>query len=437
MKLTIDQKVLGKLLEKGALAALSDEAQGDTTTFSRLIKAVKLTVTKDTITAESATSLIASKHVLNITKDSGISVKEEGSALIPALELINWVEKQRKAQISLSLSLLATPQVISVVDDQAELSNSKGAVKKIANLKLASRDESKTGSKWQVDCYDPSPITPIDFSKRPKKCISIPSKQLKDGLTNVVFSSQPKDYQHIFDSIALEAYKGDVYMAASDMHRCSIYKLNEASSVDNDFFTETKSEGGSVVYGQKILIPCAFLKIISKNSDESQVVDVHYDKEKNKVYIHEEGWDLRLATVDENMFKKFPTVHMLLSKTFSRLGNVPKGILSSRLTSASLVNKHQVLFDFQNDSVVIHAISEDGKSSPNQSNAPVRQLSKDAKVVLGVQHFLDVIKVIKDDDISMLVPDNMRSLKVVSAEDPNLSYYAMTINNPKYAELMK
>jgi DNA polymerase III sliding clamp (beta) subunit (PCNA family) len=438
MKAVIDQKVLTHLLERGALAALSDEAQGDTTAFQKLIKSVRITVDANKVVVESATSLVASRYEMAITKDSGIEVKEDGIALVPALELSNWVSKQKRAKIALSYSALANPEIINVADDQAEFSNSKSTVRKIANLRLVSKDDSKTGSKWQIECYDPDPLPAIDFSKKPSACLSVPSGQLNEGLSNVMFSSQKKDYQHIFDSIALESYQGNVYMAASDMHRCSIYKLDKATHVDKAFFTETKSDSKGNKFGQKVLVPCSFLKMFVTNSDGSGIVNFHYDKEKSKVYVSESGWDVRLATVDGKMFDKFPTIHMLMSKGFSRLGHVPKVILSSRLTSASLVNKQTVLFDFHSDSVIIHAISE-GDYSPNASNAPVRQLAKDIKVILGVQHVMDVIKVIKDDDISMLVPEdmNMNSIKVVSQEDPNLSYFAMTVKNPKYDDLMK
>jgi hypothetical protein len=99
-----------------------------------------------------------------------------------------------------------------------------------------------------------------------------------------------------------------------------------------------------------------------------------------------------------------------------------------------------VLFDFQTDtsgastdgSVIIRAISE-VKLAPNVSNAPVSNLTKSVKAVWGVQHLMDVMKVLKDDDVSFFIPDDMKSVKVMSEEDPNLLYYSMVINNAKYA----
>ena len=99
-----------------------------------------------------------------------------------------------------------------------------------------------------------------------------------------------------------------------------------------------------------------------------------------------------------------------------------------------------VLFYFKKskdstDTVVIHAISEDGHA-PNVSNAPVNDLVKDVKAIWGVKHIMEVAKVIKDDNITFLIPDDLKSVKVISSKDKNLEYYSMVIDNPKYSHLI-
>jgi len=436
MKVGIDQAVLVNLLERGAMAALSDEAQGDTSNFAVLVKSVKITVNGDFI-VESATNLIATKAQVPATEENGITVKEKGSVLVAAKELYNWVLKQNKAKIVLSLSLFATPKIISTAEDIEEADSTQYSVTQIGELNLASRDDTKTGNKWKLDGYDPDQISVVDFDEKHETLFHVPTTQLTDALNGTLFSSQTKDYQHIYDSVNIEKYNGHLYMAATDTHRCSIYKMDKAESINDDFFTESTStkNGGKFELGSKVLIPCAYLKLISKYADESQFLNFYYDKDKNKVYVHQKGWDIRLATVDSNLFQKFPTIYMLLEKKYSKLGYIPKGVLANRLTSASLVNKSTVLFDFSKDSVIIHAISEGGHA-PNVSNAPVRNLTMDVKAIWGVQHVMDVIKVVKDADLCVMVPDDLRSMKVTSEEDQNLSYYAMTIDNVKYASLM-
>jgi DNA polymerase III sliding clamp (beta) subunit (PCNA family) len=437
MKLAIDQKVFIRALERGAMSALSDEAQGDTSSMSRLIKSVKITANKDNFIVESGTNLLSTKWSMKVTKENGIEVKEEGTIRVPAKELFGWASKQNKAKIVLTLAKLKVPEILKNNDGDNDYgSGSSSSVKKVGTLKLVSRDDSKTGNKWNLDCYEPDQFPVVDFSKAPNKVVQIPNTQLAEALKNVAFSSQPKDYEHVFDSIVLEKFNGKMFMAASDMHRCSIYSLDQSTEIDEKFFTETSSKDGETTLGQKVLIPSVFLKAISKIAEGPELA-VSYDQSKNKIYLSIGDWNIRIATVDSKMFNKFPTVALLMGKSYKSLGSIPKGILTNRLVSASLVNKAMVLFDFnkddnRGDSVIIHAISESGHA-PNVSNAPVNNLVKDIKAVWGVQHIMEVAKIIKDDDVNFMIPDDLRSVKVTSEEDPNLEYYAMVIDNDKYA----
>jgi DNA polymerase III sliding clamp (beta) subunit (PCNA family) len=442
MKITIDQAVLVKALDRGAMSALSDEAQGDTSGFSSLIKSVKITV-GDEFVVESGTNLIATKWSMKATKENGIDVKEKGTVLVPAKELYGWVSKQAKAQIALSLVKLKVPEAIKTGDGDLDYGAEQViTIKKVGNLKLVSRDDTRTGNKWAIDCYESDKLTLVDFSKAPDPVIVIPTEQLAIGLKNVGFSAMPKDHKHIFDSIVLEKCKDNVYMAATDTHRCSLYKMSEAKDIDDGFFVETTKEDGKLTMGQKLLIPSVFLKAISKNS-EAIDVSISYEEDKNKIYLIQDDWQVRVATVSSDMFNDFPSIAFLLSKGYSRLGNVPKSVVTNRLVSASLVNKSMVLFDFVSDkdgmedgSLTIRAISENGLA-PNVSNAPVLKLKKDFKAVWGVQHIMDVVKIVKGDNVEFLVPDDSGSVKVVSEDDPNLQYIAMVIDAPKYAPYLQ
>lgn len=439
MKLAIDQKVLVNALERGAMAALSDEAQVDTSSFAFLIKSVKITAGKKFI-VESGTSLLSTRWEIDANKENGVEIKEEGSVFVPAKELLDWTSRQNKSKVVLDLDKLQTPEIIKTSDEDMDYGSGQAlSVKKVGNLKLISRDESKTGNKWNIDCYDSDQLAFVDFSKTPKRVVQVTSIQLGEALKNVVFSSQKNDYQHIFDSIVLERYQGCVYMAASDTHRCSIYKLDQATDIDETFFTETNSKNGSMTHGQKILIPSIFLRSVSKIV-ECPEISISYEKEKNKVYLDLGNWNIRITTVDSSKFKGFPSVACLISKPYSKLGGIPKSILTNRLISASLVNQSVVLFNFnkgdKGDTVIIHAISESGHA-PNISNAPVIGLVKSIKAVWGVKHIMEIAKILKDENVSFMVPDDLKSVKITSDEDPNLQYYSMSVDSAIYSNFFK
>ena len=168
MKLAIDQKVLIRALERGAMSALSDGAQADTSSFHRLIQAVKITSDKGTLTVESGTNLLATQYTIEAKKENGIEVKEDGSVLVPAKELYTWATKQNKAKIILALSKLKVPEILKAGDADTDYGSSQAmSIKKVGSLKLTSRDDSKTGNKWNLDCYDSSQLNPVDCECQP------------------------------------------------------------------------------------------------------------------------------------------------------------------------------------------------------------------------------------------------------------------------------
>ena len=111
------QEVMMDILAKGAIAALTDEAQSDTTVFSPLLKSVKIKVDADNITVESATKTLAAQYKHPINKDE-ITVKESGEVMILAKELSDWSKRQPNSDIILNLKMLDTPQLISIADGE-------------------------------------------------------------------------------------------------------------------------------------------------------------------------------------------------------------------------------------------------------------------------------------------------------------------------------
>ena len=143
MKIRLKQATLMEILSKGAIAALTDEAQGDTTVFSPLLKSVKIKVEADTITAESATKTLAVQYKHPVSQDE-ITIKETGEVMVLAKELFNWTKIQIDADILLSFKPLDTPQLISTVDGDAA---GKASIKKLGNLEIMSRLQTKNGRK--------------------------------------------------------------------------------------------------------------------------------------------------------------------------------------------------------------------------------------------------------------------------------------------------
>ena len=140
MKLGISQKSLLEALDRGAMAALSDEAQADTSNVSVLLKSVTIRANDKELVFESATKLLAVRHSIPITKDSGIEVKEAGEVTVPAKDLYDWANKQGDCRIGMAYTALEKPEAVTPVE---EGKSDKLSIKKLGNVKLVSRDSTK------------------------------------------------------------------------------------------------------------------------------------------------------------------------------------------------------------------------------------------------------------------------------------------------------
>ena len=304
-----------------------------------------------------------------------------------------------------------------VVGEESE--DGKIMVKKIGVLKVFSKDDSKTGNKWSVDCYDINQAPTIDFANKPPLIFEIPSAQIFDAIKYTSMACKQKDCEHIYDSLLIEKHKDFLHMAGCDQTRCAVYKMDKAML--------------NVDFNDRVLIPSAILHVISKFMDKTDKVSIFYDIGKNRIFFCQKNLEFRVSTTDKDCSKKFPSISGLLDKQYTHLCKINKSILASRLSTASMVNKRCVMFKFNKDNsmVSIKAISDEGLQ-PSVSIAPANGLSKTVAVVWSVSHFNDVIKLLKDESLSINTPDNLSSFKLVSEIEPNFIYFGMTVKNSKY-----
>ena len=102
MKIRIKQAVLTDILAKGAIAALTDEAQGDTTVYGPMLQSVKIRVDATHVTVESAIKTLACQFKSPIDPQQ-VVVKEEGEVMVLAKELCDWVKRQPDSDIVINL----------------------------------------------------------------------------------------------------------------------------------------------------------------------------------------------------------------------------------------------------------------------------------------------------------------------------------------------
>jgi len=433
MKITMPQNVLLEALKRGAFAALSDEAQTDTSTLSLLIKSVKINVQKDEIVFESATALIASRYVQPIVNQ--IAIKDVGTVMVPAKELFDWVHRQGDCMIGLRSAELDSPELVNVVTGDTDTA-SKAAIKKLGSLELASQDASKTGAKWSLDSYDSAQVPLIDFDLTSNPLFILPLEQLSDGIKYISFVSMPKDADHLFDTISFQHKDEKMYMVSTDCARCAIWHLPNADKISLESTITAKdmaANGMSGAWKHNLLVPAKFLSDVCKLSSNAAPLAFYRDVKKNRIYISQPGFAVRMATAEQDMVEKYPPLDLFLVKQYTGLCTIPKDILSNRLNTVSLVNKNAILFAFKGKQLTLEGVSESGHA-PCKANVAVPDLVEEFRKVWNVRHFTEILKVITDEDIKIFIPKDADkdSIKLTSPAQPNVTYYSMAVERSKY-----
>jgi DNA polymerase III sliding clamp (beta) subunit (PCNA family) len=422
MKVGIRQKVLLEVLEKGSIAATSVDAQSDTSTLSLLAKSIKITVDKN-FTVESNTDLMAVRFGVPANDDNGILVKEEGGVVIPAKEFSDWVKLQgSESTITMTLQKLATPEIINTLGDMGEADGedkSKFCVKKIGTVKLASKGVSKTQTKWEIDCFDAEDKPTVNFSEKSEKTFEMQGQSFLECLDNVKFAALPKDPDHALDSISMQVYDKSLYFAATDMQHCALYKSPAEVDIQSN---------------KPLLVSALLMDTVAKIISKDEKVVVNYSEEKEKVYISQTNLRVRLASTEKQKIGKFPSIELLLKKSYKPLTECSRSVMMGMLANASFINSSSALFVFvkENGTLTVKAMDEGSKLKPNIRQCELGNISRDAKAVWGVTHLLRGLKVIKSNDVQLHLPDNMNSLKITAKDNENFIYFTMAVSNPLY-----
>ena len=410
MKLAIKQSVLINALDRGAMAALSEEAQSDTSVISLILKSVIIKTDGAGLTVESATKLLSSKYTVPLSKENGIESKENGEIIVPAKELYDWVKRQQECLIAISLSKLDSPEIVNPLSSEA--SSTKG-IKKIGTVKFTSRDDTKTGTKWNLDCYASDQLGPSKIDLPSNKKFSLLASSLLEGFGAIDFSTMPKHYEHIFDTISFQPYKRDgetenkLYMLAFDTRRIASFEVPSTSNY----------------LDMNLMIPHNILGSVAKLSNKEEEISFYYEVSTNKAYIAQisNGTEfvVKMSTTEPDKVKKFVPISIIEGFKYKKIASVSRAGLINRLATASMVNNEANLISLKSDKMTIYSSSVAGKA-PVTCVIPVKDLITDYKVVTCPTHVSEIMRALKDDYVDIMVKDN---------EDTNKSFKFMSENN--------
>ena len=420
MKFVINQKAFVSILEKGALAALSDSAQEELSAMAPLFKSVKIEIKGQQVIVSSASRLLYTEYVYTCKNEDGAENKEDGVILVAAKELLDWAKKQPESKIGINFEADKTVQTLSL-----DLSNDKSdkkskdamTINKLGTVRVVSKDISKTGSKWTFDCYDPSQVTWVHYPED-HKIFTLPFEQFKTALPYASLSCIATHNLHIYDAIVFQSSDDKLYMLSSDNIRCSFYQMSKASNIKMD---------------NMIVIPQKVLATLVKQMNPSEDIHFYNSDKLKKVVVKQSDYTIGIVMPDQNIINQYVyKVKSLIVKKYIDLAKIPKTVLKSRLETSAIVNNSSVLFYFMNNPVqlILHAIPENGKS-PHTCNTLVKDLIRNERYVWNPRYVIDFIKVMHDDDIVLHTLEVGRATRLTSAIEPLFEYHIINIKIEK------
>ena len=416
MKVNLPQSVLSMLLSRGAVAALSPEAENDVTHLAKVVQSVRITV-DDNFTIESATPLLAVKAFVPITPESEIVVKEKGSVLVAAHDLCGWVDKQNDCRITLSLAA-TTP------DPAAD--SSKDIDRKIGSLNLTSKDEYKSGTKWSMEAFDPAGLLKTKTGNNIVPLFNITIPNLYTALTNTKFSCNEKDDARMYNCVSFQNADGNPYFVCTDTCRCAWYKMNDLITNASDFVKNGDS---------RMLIPAKTFSDVVEVIRDSKDIVATYDIDRDGLLLSTDGFLARIALPDKAMFANFPSIVSLLQKKFEDMGKVKRLRFMNRLSTLAMISKMSCLFNFKAGFVTAY-ISPDcpGKSAAT-CTCESESVQHDGHYVWSIEHVMDILKAVEDETVTIKVDAGSKTFMVTSDKDKNVAFFGMHIDSPKYAKV--
>ena len=406
MELTINQSTLASLLKTASVPAISD-VSGSSEVFS----CIHLVAKDGVFTCSAFSRLLSVEQSINISNPD--SIDSEGEVFVFAKPLVEWVAKQHGSLIKIKYSPLTHPEGNVSSDDF--ISEKKDMLSKVGHIDLLSKSNNKSKSKWSLDCYDLKKIPKINFSDCPIENIEIKPEFLNNIYSRLAFSSMKKDKDHVYDCLSFQKIDDEVYVATSDRRRCSVLKTDIVSKEN-------------VKFNIPVDVLALALKVLSKNEG----CLISYYKEKNRIHIQQDKLKCILAAPNEKAIDSFPSISILRNIKCDYLCSVSKSGFAEKIQTAAIVNNISAMFEFKGN--VINILSKiTGKKSPLVSVVVAEDsTSKNVKVVWGVQHLSEIIKIYSSDIIKMYVPDNLNVVKIIDEAIPEMEYYAMAINDPNY-----
>lgn len=412
MKITMPLKQLRNAVEKASIAALTKDAQDEERKKTKPTDScVIITATKDNIIFESTSDNISVLH--SIPKDENIVIEQKGSFCTEAshyLQLLNTLSADKYLiQISYEENnKYAKDASIEIIKPNGKIFTT--VIDKITKYEKRTLID---------DTFPISEFARIDY-KHNTVLFSIKAKYLKEGIDRIIFATDSKDPNDMFDNVSIYAFDNKIHFAGTDGKRCAIYSVDEMDAIVEE-------------NNQVILINGLLLKKSYEPFDADEIIDV-IDCGNKHVILSSGDTKVRLNIGSEELKHNFPDINRLSKSDF------PTSIVVS---NADLLEAINFLSHYTTERLTIYATKGEtdikieavnrGKEPDDLANALVQCNEKimdlHNPIILKLQHLQAGVKKITGKQIKISFSKNEQKIRMESTKNNRFIYIFQAIKS--------
>lgn len=329
---------------------------------------------------EGKIKISASETKLNFFTEIGAEIIEEGSASVFCNKIYNITRKLPGDEIS----------IITDENDQ---------------FFIEPKDKSTTHFVLKginSDKYPPiQSISDITF-------ISIPQEKFVDMVKRTIFAMSVTENRRFVSGLYLEANDSFLKMVATDGKRLALITKNLKVPLE-------LSEG--IIIPPKILYEV--LKLCSGNGD------IQISLNNKNIFVNIDNYFF-ISNLIEG---KFPPYENVIPKDLSKIFIISKQALYDSLDRISQIGdkeSHKIVFSISNNNLEV--FSEDITHGSGTDIVPIDYNDEPIKIALNYQFILDVVNIIKSDNIIFKFKDSQSTVSIFEEGNDEYIYIMMPMS---------
>jgi DNA polymerase III sliding clamp (beta) subunit (PCNA family) len=405
MKVVLSKLVVSTAIKKGAIAAFTEEGQNEDIKVKNATKSCMfIEAAADSITFKSTVSLMAASYC--IQTGEGVVIEEEGSVCISVSELKKLMDKVPNDK---NIRLTYTP-----VDNVDGIDHTK-TVQRCGTILVEVFDEDSVSVTGEFEAFPSSEFNQPDMDPEgSKEILSAKVSTILSAYARTEFAINSDHLGEFLSKIGIFPTDKNLYFVGTDGRRCAIVDLNAE---------EFEAQQTDV----KILIDAVMLKPALSVFDEDETLRILEHPDGLNFILAGNNSRVKMYGADNENKEKFPDFKKVMNFSTPVKFVLDKADLVLALESISVVNKDRSKYIIAKGKKDIQIEGRSLGTGLKKVKASVKceeiqqSLAADG-VCLSTSYFLDSVKRLKGEQVTLSFTEDEKRVRVEATENPSFTY---------------